>query len=97
MDDSIKVVTDSTIFVLFLHYTTQRQQITTDPMEATSQGPTSHDIDATDVNWKQLLSDHVFPGCDTVECYCGIGNTKTVKDPKEGNYLKSLKRSLGRH
>ena len=92
---SIKVISDDTdVFVLLVHYYTEKKLTSTLLMEPTSQGRSSVNIGSTVVKHRsvapQLLSAHALTGCDTVASYFGIGKTKVVKVLEAGNRLNHL-------
>ena len=74
---SIKVISDDTdVFVLLVHYYTEKKLTSTLLMEPTSQGRSSVNIGSTVAKHRsiapQLLSAHALTGCDTVASYFGI-------------------------
>ncbi len=92
---TIKVISDDTdVFVLLVHYYTDKKLTSTLVMEPTSQGRSSVNIGSTVAKHQsialQLLSAHALTGCDTVASYFGIGKTKVVKTLEAGNRLNHL-------
>ena len=76
----IKVFSDDTdVFVLLVHYYTDKKLTATLIMEPTCQGCSSVNIGSTVAKHRSiaphLLSAHALTGCDTVASYFGIGLT----------------------
>ena len=91
----IKVISDDTdVFVLLVHYYTDKNLTATLIMEHISQGCLSVNIGSTVAKHRSiaphLLSAHALTGCDTVASYFGIGKTKVVKALGEGHRLSHL-------
>ena len=89
---SIKVISDDTdVFVLLVHYYTEKKLTSTLLMEPTSQGRSSVNIGSTVVKHRsvapQLLSAHALTG---VASYFGVGKTKVVKVLEARNRLNHL-------
>ena len=91
----IKVISDDTdIFVLLVHYETDKKLTATLIMEPTSQGGLSVNIGSTVAKHRSiaphLLSAHALTVCDTAASYFGIGKTKVVKALEAGHRLSHL-------
>ena len=91
----IKVISDDTdVFVLLVHYYTDKKLTGTLIMEPKSQERLSVNIGSTVAKHRSiaphLLSAHALTGCDTVASYFGIDKTKIVKALDAGHSLSHL-------
>ena len=90
-----QVNSDNTdVFVLLVHYHSDKKLTSTLLMEPTSQGRSSANIGSTIAKHRsfapQLLSAHALSGCDTVASYIALGKTKAVKVIEAENRLNHL-------
>ena len=91
----MKVISDDTdVFVLLVHYYTEKKLTATLIMEPTSQGRLSVNIGSTVAKHRSIAphlpSAHALTGCDSVASYIGIGKTKVVKALEAGHRLSHL-------
>ena len=87
----IKVNSDDTnVFVLLVHYYTDKKLTATLIMEPTSQGCLSVNTGSTVAKHRSIAPHLLSAGCDTVASYFGIGKTKVIKALGAGNRLSHL-------